>query len=724
LPERQAVIEPYLRVGRMDVRPVGTGFRARRLEFPSELVSWETLGALAALIMLTQLRLMGELSPFGLAFWAVSSRGQSRRMFFYGAVMAAVPAAAGDMSYAFTLAGSALLFYLLMYRLPRIRLPFTVAVGAALLLGGLPRLWSAHFYSYDILLFVMETAIGVLAAALFLQVWRYSPASLSPEKNMEAVASWVVFAGLLLLSLMQGGTGLYYLAAGVSRYIILMAAFALGPGVAAAAGALLGFLLSMQGAGFVWLGMLTLAGFLAGLFRSYGRMAAAAGFFLGITALSFYTTGWQSIPAEISVTFGAMVFFLLGPAIPGRMQALAPFLTHEAGDDAQKVRDMTALRIKDYALVFHELSAAFAQTAAPAREAETSQKAILEAVTEQVCRHCSLRRRCWEKDMQRTYHALLRVVAELENGQPAAEVKTPEFLSALCRKKEDVMRTIRLYYELEHCQGQCSKRLEEGRALVTMQLTGLSHIMSDLAREVREGVPGAQRRLRNPYFHVEIGVAQEAKGNAEICGDYYSYLELRDGRQAFVLSDGMGNGSRAQQESRSAVHLVEQLLLAGFRKDAVIRTVNTILQLRSSEENFATLDVLLVDAEKGEAEFLKIGAAPSFVRQRQRVKEVKSPSVPLGILDEVELKPVVVELEDDALMVMVTDGILDVLPTQPDWFRKFLARQTLTHPQILADEIVRQARALSGQQGFRDDVTVLVCRAKRLKHKIRDFVSH
>ena len=75
----------------------------------------------------------------------------------------------------------------------------------------------------------------------------------------------------------------------------------------------------------------------------------------------------------------------------------------------------------------------------------------------------------------------------------------------------------------------------------------------------------------------------------------------------------------AHQESQAAVQLVEQLLLAGFQKDAVIRTVNTMLQLRS-QESFATLDVLIVDAEKG-GRIFKIGAAQAIYGRKEKCRK-------------------------------------------------------------------------------------------------------
>jgi len=724
VPERSSAIEPYLRVSRVDRSAVKPTVRKRRFEFPAELETWETVGALLALVLLSRLNLMGELAPFGLAYWAVASRGEYRRMVLYGIFMTAAVVQAGELIAGVGLLLSAGIFCLLRYRLDKPRLPLTVAIGTALLLGSLPQLWLNNFYPYDIFLLGLEATMAMLAGAVFFQVHAYPRLRLAGDRDVEGITSWAVFAGLLLLSLVQEGSVLVPLAAVISRIIVLWAAFTLGPGMAAAAGALLGFLLGIQGAGFAWLGMLTFSGFFAGLFRSYGRFASAGGFLLAAVALSLYVGGREAVAFEAGVSAAAIALFLLAPLLPMRTRMLASFLPHSAEAEAKKIRELTANRIKDYALVFRELSTAFQQTATVEKESPLPLAALVDAVVEKVCKYCPSRRRCWEKDLQRTYNALLCVLAELESKDNGKEAKSPEFFQKICKKKAEFLQTVSMFYKLEAYQHSCNKRLEGGRTLVTMQLAGLSQIMFNLSKEVREGVPDAQKCLRNQYFHLEIGVAQAAKANADVCGDYYSYLELRDGKQAYILSDGMGNGSQAQQESRSAVQLVEQLLLAGFRKDAVVRTVNTILQLRSQVESFATLDLLVVDAENGEAEFLKIGAAPSYLRQQNRVREIKSPSVPMGILDDVELKPVFVQLENDALIVMLTDGIHEVLPAQPDWLKDYLAGQVSTHPQVLADEIMHQARSLSGQVELRDDITVLVCRAKRLKHKIRDFVSN
>ncbi len=720
--EKTLAVEPYVRRSSAEEKTSGKNYKWLQWDMPRELLSWETAGAVFALILLTQLRLMGELKPFALAFWAAAGRNERRRMAVYGAVMLSAALLTEGVFYALELCLGSLAYYVISLRTEKGPQPKVAILAAALLIGAMPRLWSAYFQPYEVFLIVLEVILAVLAAVVFLQVFASSPAYLYPERHIEEITAWIVFLGLLLLAMVQTGEVLSAAAGGFARLVIIWTAYWFGPGVAAAAGALLGFMLGVQGTSFIWVGVLTFAGFAAGLFSAYGRLAAVFAFAVGIGASVLYAFGWETVVNELVITAAAGCIFLLTNMMPVKLKALAPWLRRSAVDEAEKVRELTAVRVRDYGLVFRELAAAFTQAAVAAGEDRPALARLVEGVAARVCQYCASRRRCWEKDVQRTYNAMLRVLAELDAGKALAEVRTPEFFAKFCCKQEDFLRTVAFMHELETYGQVWQKKLQESREVVTTQLMGLSQIMLDLARDVRQGL-SEQQRIKNQYFHLELGIAQAAKGKQDVCGDYYSYLELRDGRQAFIISDGMGNGLSAHQESQAAVQLVEQLLLAGFQKDAVIRTVNTMLQLRSPEESFATLDVLIVDAEKGEAEFLKSGAAPSYLRTQRKVQEVKSPSLPLGIISEVELQPVTVTLTDDSLIVMLTDGIFEAAPGQPDWLKNYLAAQTYTHPQVLADDILLKVRQLNGSNELRDDVTVLVCRTKRLKHKIRDYMT-
>jgi stage II sporulation protein E len=211
-------------------------------------------------------------------------------------------------------------------------------------------------------------------------------------------------------------------------------------------------------------------------------------------------------------------------------------------------------------------------------------------------------------------------------------------------------------------------------------------------------------------YLVRTGWASAAK--AGVSGDSCAVLTLPAEQVALVLSDGMGSGRRAAGESAATVRFLERLLKAGFTVEVAVKTVNSLLLLRLPEESFTTVDMAVVDTSLGEVKFLKVGAAPSFIKRVGEVATIQTASLPVGILQQVELEPVKWLLAPGDVIVMVSDGVVDVpgrrLEREP-WLVNYLRRLPEGEPREMAERILRQAREMAGPQ-LRDDMTVLVAR--------------
>jgi stage II sporulation protein E len=179
-----------------------------------------------------------------------------------------------------------------------------------------------------------------------------------------------------------------------------------------------------------------------------------------------------------------------------------------------------------------------------------------------------------------------------------------------------------------------------------------------------------------------------------------------------MISDGMGSGRRAAGESAAAVSFLTKLLTSGFEVDVAVKTVNALLLLHTPEESFATVDIAVIDTFAGEAEFLKVGSAPSFVKRVREVATIKSSSLPMGILQQIEIEPVKWLLASGDVIVMVSDGVVEVPyrgPERENWMVNFLRRIGDGTPQEMADSVLRQAVDMAGAS-IRDDMTVLVAK--------------
>ena len=220
-----------------------------------------------------------------------------------------------------------------------------------------------------------------------------------------------------------------------------------------------------------------------------------------------------------------------------------------------------------------------------------------------------------------------------------------------------------------------------------------------------------------PPFELKVEVARLAKDGGTVSGDSLLRLDLGGGRVALMLSDGMGVGDRAAIESRATVGLFEKMLRAGFDHTFAAHTVNTALLLRSTEEMFATVDLAIVDLFSGDVELLKVGSSPTFIKRDQKVEVVRSESLPVGILNEIDIDANARALDPGDALIMMTDGILDSIPDRSDkeeWIARMLRREETQEPAELVKLLIDRAKQAAGGE-IRDDMTLMVARLVRRK---------
>jgi len=231
--------------------------------------------------------------------------------------------------------------------------------------------------------------------------------------------------------------------------------------------------------------------------------------------------------------------------------------------------------------------------------------------------------------------------------------------------------------------------------------------------DIRKGVCST-RFIEDQKLRITTGVAHRAK-TSKGSGDSYSFMDLSDGSCLLVLSDGMGSGERARRESTATVDLLEDFIESGFDKDLAVRMINSVLVLKSSEESFSTLDICSVDLYTGAAEFIKIGAAATFILRDGKVKIIRSSSLPIGMLNDVDLEISEGQLFHGDIIVMVTDGVTEAVAqgTSPiasgeDWLSYTLKECRFHNPQDVAEHILNEAERLVGLP--KDDMTVMAAR--------------
>lgn len=215
-----------------------------------------------------------------------------------------------------------------------------------------------------------------------------------------------------------------------------------------------------------------------------------------------------------------------------------------------------------------------------------------------------------------------------------------------------------------------------------------------------------------PKFHVSSFVARESKEGEKFNGDSYSYGKLKDGTYMTILSDGMGSGPEAHRESKAAVELIEKFTEGGFSKETAINTVNSVMSIRCSEEDkFSTLDLNSIDLYSGEMTFMKVGAVASFIKSGDDVDVISSKTLPIGVLDKVDVDVTEKNIGNGDMIVTISDGIMDSI--EGDWILSYLRKNNSNNPKDLATDIINKVKDLSGGKA-KDDMTVIVSKVYNL----------
>ncbi|MFZ5945255.1 MAG: stage II sporulation protein E [Bacillota bacterium] len=210
-------------------------------------------------------------------------------------------------------------------------------------------------------------------------------------------------------------------------------------------------------------------------------------------------------------------------------------------------------------------------------------------------------------------------------------------------------------------------------------------------------------------YSVTTGVAMAIKDGSSVSGDNWSCVNLPNRKFVMILSDGMGAGVQASKESATAITLIEKLLAAGLSLKMTLETVNSVLFLRTAEEIFTTVDLTVVNEVSATAEFIKIGAVPSFIKRRTKVQVVQAKSLPVGVFSQVETEKFEYPVQVGDLIISMSDGVFDILEGNIDDWCKVIQALPQDDPQIIANYIIELARkSLQGE--IKDDLTVLAAR--------------
>lgn len=744
-----------------------------------------------------------HISPFAIALLATAWAGRQKRL-----PMLALCMTAGAMTYSLEqglfIAMATFVFYIqtrfVKERMNlRYLMPFVFLATVSTRIG----LYSIvdQLNLFDFLQLLAEGILGMVLLLIFMQsipllsLKRYQPAL----KNEEVVCMVILVASILTGCI---GWEIYNIPVEqvLSRYIVLVFAIIGGAAIGSTVGVVTGLILSLANVVHLYqMSLLAFSGLLGGLLQEGKKHGVSLGLLVGSFLVGIYGDFDGFTTTMLTSGIAVLLFYLtpnrflkkLAKYIPGTTE-----YTYEERKYLQKIRDVTAQRVGQYASVFEALSKSFIQSTEKTQDPDYQDETdyFLSRVTGKTCQHCFMKESCWQKRFDETYQVMENIKNDLvldHQIDPKHQVRFENH----CVKSKKVLDTMEDEVSLLQLNKKLKKQVSESKRIVADQLKGVSDVMDNFAGEiVKERVRHEKqevqivRALKQLHIHIEkldiyqlekgsidiemalvfydyhgegakliapvlsdilketivveeeeispfpngisfltfgsakqyevkTGVAVAAKGGGLISGDAYTMMELGKGKYALAISDGMGNGIRAREESMETLRLLEQILQTGISEQVAIKSINSILALRTTDEIFATLDLAMINLHNAALSCLKIGSSPSFIKRGKEIIALEGSNLPIGIIEQVELETIRDTLKSGDLLIMMSDGVFDgpkQVKNNELWLRRKIEHLKTDNPQEIADLLLEEV--IRGELGtIRDDMTVVV--AKITKHQ-------
>ena len=446
------------------------------------------------------------------------------------------------------------------------------------------------------------------------------------------------------------------------------------------------------------LALLAVGGATAQVCAHYNRPARAAA-----SGASMLVAGLMLSLKPVVLAGGLAGCALAALPLPGDWSRMLARLARpaEPGDPAR----LLAVERRRAAAKLEALGAAFGELAEGYLKPVTlpDEQALTRRLRGRRCAGCGDYGACWAGERNRGARFLCDLIARAavqpEDAPIFGEEVTPELLRRCRRGRLLAERTEDLLEDFARARRAELRRGAENR-LVSAQFAQARALLSALAAGLARPAPRRER----PRLRVLKGAACASGRAGEMSGDSHLVTMIDERRLLALVSDGMGSGPAAAEESALAVRLLGRFLRAGAGVGLAVETVNALLLNRGGEEMFATADILVADLATGEAWFTKLAACPTLIARGGEALRVEGGRLPLGILEKVRPEPVKARLLPGDALLMVSDGVADAAGIEA--LEAMLLEGAGEAPARLAEKALDLAGAAC-EGGRRDDMTAV-----------------
>ncbi len=266
-------------------------------------------------------------------------------------------------------------------------------------------------------------------------------------------------------------------------------------------------------------------------------------------------------------------------------------------------------------------------------------------------------------------------------------------------------------------KGRLYSDLAEHQAVVEAQNTAMTRDL-EMARSVQQTlIPEAVIEIPG------LNIAFRYEPAIQVGGDMLAILPLGDHKVLFFLGDVMGHGVQAALVMGAVTTAVHAAVTTNPCPKSVLAKVNDVL-VRLRLESFVTAVCCVIDSCEWYADLSIAGHAGPLWFRGENAHTVEQPggSLPLGVRQETEYATKRIELQQEDVLLVFTDGITEAFDQeQRQYGVERLEEQLALCGKSCAEEICasicHDLTAHCGSVARADDVTLLAIKVSDIRRE-------
>lgn len=210
-----------------------------------------------------------------------------------------------------------------------------------------------------------------------------------------------------------------------------------------------------------------------------------------------------------------------------------------------------------------------------------------------------------------------------------------------------------------------------------------------------------------PGFEVSgLSISASAVG-----GDWYDFIDLRDGRWGLVLADVSGKGTAAALLMSATRAMTRSLAETSCSPAEVLTKLNHLMVDDFPSGRFVTMVYAVLDPQTRTLKFANAGHLPPVVVDASGTRFLETEmGLPLGIRRGT-YSECTIALEEGSGIVLYSDGITEATNQNDEEYGAKRMAEHLQGKAVSKESLLEDVRGFVNGAGLRDDATVILVRA-------------